>query len=597
MPVKISHLSHVDPRAELGENVDIGPFCFVGPDVTLGDGCQLQSHVTIVGHTTIGERNRFFPGAVIGGEPQDVSYSGAPTRLEIGHENVFREGVTVNRGAEKEDHTTRVGHQNLLMANCHVAHNCHVHNRVILVNGVLLGGHAHVHDGAIISGNTAVHHFATVGMLAFVSGGSRVPHDIPPFMLASGSDNPSINTINLVGLRRSGMTEESIDSHQAGASAALSRNEAARGGAGNLRRRARRHLSLRTVDAAQLSGETAARKAGPCPGSFPRPSPSFRASRPHGGGPHEAVARGSRGNGRARTASRANLLRTRHGRARCRRRHGGRAWTERCRGLPHALATRTFAVCSAKSTRCRSRCRRSPIRPWRRSFSNRGIAVLVEKPLAANVVEAAALVATAARDTNDAAGRPRRAVQSSGAGGPPIGRAPRYIRSERMSPYAFRSTDIGVVLDVMIHDIDLVFDLARSPLLDVEAFGVSILGENEDCVQARLRFENGCVADLAASRVHPTSRRSMQIWSESGCVSVDFLSREVVHYTPTDRLLHGESPLARARRPGADIEQLKSEIFGRISPRRTAGRPHGRCIDGRANELCRLRDPRTTARC
>ena len=114
---------------------------------------SLQSHVTIVGHTTIGERNRFFSNAVIGGEPQDVSYNGAPTRLEIGHENVFREGVTVNRGAEKEDHTTRIGHQNLLMANSHVAHNCHVHNRVILVNGVLLGGHAHVQDGAIISGN------------------------------------------------------------------------------------------------------------------------------------------------------------------------------------------------------------------------------------------------------------------------------------------------------------------------------------------------------------------------------------------------------------------------------------------------------------
>jgi UDP-N-acetylglucosamine acyltransferase len=210
MPVKISHLSQVDPRAELGENVDIGPFCYVGPDVVLGNDCQLLSHVTITGHTTIGERNRFFPNAVIGGEPQDVSYSGAPTRLEIGHENVFREGVTVNRGAEKEDHTTRVGHQNLLMANCHVAHNCHVQNRVILVNGVLLGGHAHVQDGAIISGNCAVHHFATVGMLAFVGGGSRVPHDIPPFMLASGTDNPCVTTINLVGMRRAGMTEKSI---------------------------------------------------------------------------------------------------------------------------------------------------------------------------------------------------------------------------------------------------------------------------------------------------------------------------------------------------------------------------------------------------
>ncbi len=210
MPVKISHLSQVDPRAELGDNVDIGPFCFVGPDVVLGNGCQLVSHVMITGHTTIGERNRFFPGAVIGTEPQDVSYSGAATRVEIGHENIFREGVTVSRGAEKEDHTTRIGHQNMLMANSHVAHNCHVQNRVILVNGVLLGGHVHVHDGAIISGNCCVHHFSTVGMLAFVSGGSRVPHDVPPFMLVSGSDNPCVNTINLVGMRRAGLSEKSI---------------------------------------------------------------------------------------------------------------------------------------------------------------------------------------------------------------------------------------------------------------------------------------------------------------------------------------------------------------------------------------------------
>jgi UDP-N-acetylglucosamine acyltransferase len=210
MPVKISHLSQVDPRAELGDNVDIGPFCFVGADVVLGNGCQLVSHVTITGHTTIGERNRFFPGAVIGSDPQDVSYSGAATRVEIGHENTFREGVTVSRGAEKEDHTTRIGHQNMLMANSHVAHNCHVQNRVILVNGVLLGGHVHVHDGAIISGNSCVHHFSTVGMLAFISGGSRVPHDVPPFMLVSGSDNPCVNTINLIGMRRAGLSEKSI---------------------------------------------------------------------------------------------------------------------------------------------------------------------------------------------------------------------------------------------------------------------------------------------------------------------------------------------------------------------------------------------------
>jgi UDP-N-acetylglucosamine acyltransferase len=210
MPRKISALAQVDPRARIGDDVEIGPFCVIGPHVSLGDGCRLDSHVTIVGHTTVGERNRFWPGAVIGAEPQDYSYSESPTRVEIGDDNLFREGVTINRGAEKEDGVTRIGSHNFLMANCHVAHNCHVFSHTILCNGALLGGHVHVQDYAIVSGNTVVHHFATIGTSAFVSGGCRVPTDVPPYMLAAGSDNPEIVTINLVGLRRRGISESSI---------------------------------------------------------------------------------------------------------------------------------------------------------------------------------------------------------------------------------------------------------------------------------------------------------------------------------------------------------------------------------------------------
>lgn len=210
MPTKISPLAYVNPGAELGEDVEIGPFCVIGPHVRIGEGTRLDSHVTIVGHTTIGRRNRFFPGAVIGGEPQDLGYRDAITYVEIGDDNCFREGVTVNRGAEKEDHTTRIGNHNLLMANSHVAHNCHIFNHAILVNGVLLGGHVHVHDGAIISGNSVVHHFSTLGTLSFVSGGCRVPQDIPPYMLAAGSDNPTIKTINVVGLKRRGISDGTI---------------------------------------------------------------------------------------------------------------------------------------------------------------------------------------------------------------------------------------------------------------------------------------------------------------------------------------------------------------------------------------------------
>ncbi|MBL8817126.1 MAG: acyl-ACP--UDP-N-acetylglucosamine O-acyltransferase [Planctomyces sp.] len=211
METRISPMSQVDPNARIGQGVTIGPFCVVGPDVEIGDGTTLHSNVVIIGKTQIGAGNRFWPGCVIGGDPQDVSWQASETQILIGDNNIFREGVTVNRGAEKEDHTTRIGNNNMFMANSHVAHNCRIFNNVILVNGVLLGGHVHVHDGAIVSGNSVVHHFSTLGRLSFVSGGCRVPHDIPPFMLAAGSDNPQLKTINVVGMRRAGISDSSIE--------------------------------------------------------------------------------------------------------------------------------------------------------------------------------------------------------------------------------------------------------------------------------------------------------------------------------------------------------------------------------------------------
>ena len=211
MATQISPLADISPSAKLGKDVSVGPFCVVGPHVVLGDGCELMSNVVVYGHTTLGCDNKLYPGVVIGGEPQDKSYLESDTQIVIGDNNTFREGVTVNRGAEKEDGITRVGHRNLFMANSHVAHNCRIFDDVILVNGVLLGGHVHIHDKAIVSGNTVVHHFSTIGRLSFVSGGCRVPHDIPPFLLAAGSDDPKIKTINLVGMRRAGISESTID--------------------------------------------------------------------------------------------------------------------------------------------------------------------------------------------------------------------------------------------------------------------------------------------------------------------------------------------------------------------------------------------------
>lgn len=210
MEPQVSPMSDVHPEAKLASGVQIGPFCVVGPKVTIQEDTVLQSNVVLTGNTTLGQRNRVFPGCVIGGEPQDISYQDTDTQVIIGDDNIFREGVTVSKGAEKEDGCTRIGNGNMFMANSHVAHNCRIFDKVILVNGVLLGGHVHVQDGAIVSGNSVVHHFSTLGRLSFVSGGCRVPHDVPPFMLAAGNDNPTVKTVNLVGMRRAGISEEAI---------------------------------------------------------------------------------------------------------------------------------------------------------------------------------------------------------------------------------------------------------------------------------------------------------------------------------------------------------------------------------------------------
>lgn len=194
----------------------------------------------------------------------------------------------------------------------------------------------------------------------------------------------------------------------------------------------------------------------------------------------------------------------------------------------------------------------------------RGIPLLIEKPLAGNVADATKLVELAEQHGavlqvghverfNPAMIAARRVI------GPP-----KYIRSERLSPFPFRSTDINVVYDVMIHDIDLILDLVRSPLVGVEAFGIGLMGAGEDIVNARLRFESGCVVDLTGSRVNPTTKRAMQVWSAIGCVAIDFQAREVTNYSPSEQLLFDRSPVERAQRPNVDVEQMKKDVFGKL---------------------------------
>jgi len=200
----------IDSRAEIDSDVEIGPFCVIGPHVKIGKGTRLENGVTIMGHVTLGQYNHVYPGAVIGGEPQDISYRGSDTRVVIGDHNCIRESVTINRATEKEDGVTSIGDHNFLMACSHVAHDCRLGNHIIIANGTLLGGHVHVEDHASISGGVGVHHYATVGSYSFISGLSRVLHDVPPFMLVEGHPSRP-RCINVVSLKRNNFTPEAIE--------------------------------------------------------------------------------------------------------------------------------------------------------------------------------------------------------------------------------------------------------------------------------------------------------------------------------------------------------------------------------------------------
>lgn len=200
----------IDPAAEIGDDVVVGPYCVVQGEVRIGRGCILHPHATVMGETEMGAENRVFPGAVIGAEPQDLKYDGATTRLMIGDRNRFREHVTVHPGTTGGGGTTRIGSEGLFMVGCHVAHDCTIGDRVVLANHVLLAGHITVGDRAVLNGASACHHFTTVGRLAYVGGLSRITQDVHPFTVVEG--HPSrIRGVNSVGMRRAGISEEEVE--------------------------------------------------------------------------------------------------------------------------------------------------------------------------------------------------------------------------------------------------------------------------------------------------------------------------------------------------------------------------------------------------
>ncbi|MAS92348.1 MAG: acyl-[acyl-carrier-protein]--UDP-N-acetylglucosamine O-acyltransferase [Verrucomicrobiales bacterium] len=200
----------IDPKAELGDDIVIGPYCVIYAGVKIGDGCRLQNHVTIDGPTEIGTGNTFYAYSSIGQRSQDLKYSAEPTYLKIGDNNTFREFCTMNRATAPGDATVIGSHCNFL-AYSHVGHDSIVGDHVIFSNNGTLGGHVVVGDYAILGGLAGVHQFCRIGPHAIIGGCAKVVQDIPPFMTADGSP-AKVRAINSVGLKRRGYSEESIRS-------------------------------------------------------------------------------------------------------------------------------------------------------------------------------------------------------------------------------------------------------------------------------------------------------------------------------------------------------------------------------------------------
>ncbi len=199
----------VHPRAELAEDVEVGPYSIIGENVEISRGVKIDSHVRIEGWTRLGENCRVFSFAVLGEAPQDLKYKGEPSELIVGPNNVFREFVTVHRGTAEGGGRTVIGANNLFMAYSHVAHDCLIGNHVIMANAATLAGHIEIQDHAIIGGLAAVHQFVRIGAYALVSGLTGVPRDIPPYALAAGN-RARLYGLNLIGLKRHGFSSETI---------------------------------------------------------------------------------------------------------------------------------------------------------------------------------------------------------------------------------------------------------------------------------------------------------------------------------------------------------------------------------------------------
>lgn len=208
MSAKIHPTAIVSPDAELGNDVEVGPWALIGPGCVIGDECVIGPRATLERNVKLARKVKIGVGSVLGGDPQDLKFKGEVTTVEVGEGTVIREFATINRGTA-QSYRTSIGKGSFIMSYVHMAHDCHVGDGVILVNGTQLAGHVTVEDRAIISGLTAVHQFARIGAYAFVGGCSRVSKDVPPYIKAVG--NPiKLYGLNSVGLQRNNFPEPVI---------------------------------------------------------------------------------------------------------------------------------------------------------------------------------------------------------------------------------------------------------------------------------------------------------------------------------------------------------------------------------------------------
>jgi len=207
---KIHQTSIISPDAKIADSVEIGAYCCVGPEVTIGAGTILHHHVVVQALTEIGEGNVVYPFSVIGADPQDRKWKGERSHCIVGHGNQIREHVTIHRGTVGGGSVTRVGDDNLVMVAAHLAHDCIVGSNIVIANQVMIAGHARIEDGANIGGGAGIHHFATVGSCSFIGGLARITKDVPPFMTVEG--NPAeVRAVNSLAMTRRGYSPDEIN--------------------------------------------------------------------------------------------------------------------------------------------------------------------------------------------------------------------------------------------------------------------------------------------------------------------------------------------------------------------------------------------------